>query len=58
VKLIGTTRAGLFINFVPISAVILAFLILREPMTWSLAAGAALVLSGVYLTNRAPKRRL
>lgn len=52
VKLIGTTRAGLFINFVPISAVILAALILGEPITWSLAVGAALVLSGVYLTNR------
>jgi drug/metabolite transporter (DMT)-like permease len=52
VQLIGTTRAGLFINFVPISAVILAFFLLREPITWSLAAGAVLVLSGVYLTNR------
>ena len=52
VRLIGTTRAGLFINFVPISAVILAFFLLREPITWSLAVGAALVLSGVYLTNR------
>lgn len=51
VKLIGPTRAGLFINIVPISAVVLAFLILREPITWSLAAGAVLVLSGVYLTN-------
>ena len=54
VRLIGTTRAGLFINFVPISAVILAFLMLREPVTWSLAVGALLVLSGVCLTNRAP----
>jgi drug/metabolite transporter (DMT)-like permease len=52
VKLIGPTRAGLFINFVPISAVVLGFLMLREPMTWSLAAGAVLVLFGVYLTNR------
>lgn len=52
VKAVGPTRAGLFINFVPISAVILAFFLLREPVTWSLAAGAALVLSGVYLTNR------
>jgi drug/metabolite transporter (DMT)-like permease len=52
VQLIGTTRAGLFINFVPISAVILAFFLLQEPITWSLAVGAALVLSGVYLTNR------
>jgi drug/metabolite transporter (DMT)-like permease len=56
VKLIGATRAGLFINFVPVSAVILAFFILREPVTLSLAAGAVLVLSGVYLTNRAPTR--
>jgi drug/metabolite transporter (DMT)-like permease len=52
VKAVGPTRAGLFINFVPISAVILAGVILRERMTWSLATGAALVLSGVYLTNR------
>ena len=55
VSAIGPTRAGLFINFVPISAVILAFLILQEPMTKSLAVGAALVLSGVYLTNRSAK---
>jgi drug/metabolite transporter (DMT)-like permease len=53
VQLIGTIRAGLFINFVPISAVILAFLMLKEPITWSLAVGAILVLSGIYLTNRA-----
>jgi drug/metabolite transporter (DMT)-like permease len=52
VKLIGPTRAGLFINFVPISAVVLGFLLLREPMTWSLAVGAVFVLFGVYLTNR------
>lgn len=54
VRAIGPTRAGLFINFVPISAVILAFLVLGEAVTWSLATGAVLVLSGVYLTNRAP----
>ncbi|MEN6577819.1 MAG: DMT family transporter [Phycisphaerales bacterium] len=52
VRLIGATRAGLFINFVPISAVIMATVMLGEPITWSLAIGAALVLLGVYLTNR------
>jgi drug/metabolite transporter (DMT)-like permease len=52
VKAIGPTRAGLFINFVPVSAVVLAFLILREPVTGSLAVGAVLVVSGVCLTNR------
>ena len=49
VRALGATRAGIFINVVPISAVILAYLLLHEPVTWSLAAGAVLVLSGVYL---------
>jgi drug/metabolite transporter (DMT)-like permease len=55
VERIGPTKAGLFINFVPISAILCAFLILREPITTSLAAGTALVISGVYLTNRTAK---
>ena len=49
---IGPVKSGLFINFVPIFAVLLAFLILREEITVSLAVGAVLVISGVYLTNR------
>jgi drug/metabolite transporter (DMT)-like permease len=56
VNVIGATRAGLFINFVPVSAVILAFFMLGEPVTLSLATGAILVLSGVYLTNRVSGR--
>ncbi|MHC4323668.1 MAG: DMT family transporter [Planctomycetota bacterium] len=55
VERIGPTKAGLFINFVPISAIICAFFILREPITLSLAIGAVLVISGVYLTNRTAK---
>ena len=55
VKAVGPTRAGLFINFVPISAVVLGSLILHEQITWSLAVGATLVLSGVCLTNRTPR---
>ena len=48
---IGATRAGLYINLVPISAIILAFLFLGEPVTFSLLVGTVLVLAGVYLTN-------
>jgi drug/metabolite transporter (DMT)-like permease len=55
VERIGPTKAGLFINFVPISAILCAFFILREPITLSLAGGAVLVISGVYLTNRTAK---
>jgi drug/metabolite transporter (DMT)-like permease len=50
-------KAGLFINFVPVFAVLLAFLILDERITPSLAVGAALVISGVYMTNRNPRAR-
>jgi drug/metabolite transporter (DMT)-like permease len=51
IKAIGPTRAGQFINFVPMSAIVLAFLILREPLTPSLLVGALFVISGVYITN-------
>ncbi|PIE33802.1 EamA family transporter [candidate division KSB3 bacterium] len=49
---IGPMKAGLFINFVPISAVVLAFFILGEPITPSLLIGLLFVSTGVYLTNR------
>jgi len=55
VERIGPTKAALFINFVPISAILCAFFILAEPITISLAVGAVLVISGVYLTNRTAK---
>jgi drug/metabolite transporter (DMT)-like permease len=56
IRRIGPVRAGLFINFVPISAVLLAFLILKEPLTPSLLAGLILVSSGVYLTTLGSRR--
>ncbi|MBN1957447.1 MAG: DMT family transporter [Desulfuromonadales bacterium] len=52
IQKIGSTRAGQFINFVPVSAVLLAVWILDEPLTLSLLAGLLLVSAGVYLTNR------
>ena len=51
IQKIGASRAAAFINFVPVSAVILAFFFLKEPLTWSIVVGAATVISGVLLTN-------
>ena len=48
---IGPPRAGIFINFMPIFATLLAVLILGEQLYSSLILGAILVISGVYLTN-------
>ena len=52
IRKIGPMKAGLFINFVPIFAIVQAFILLDEPITTSLLIGAILVGSGVYLTNR------
>ena len=51
IQRIGPMKASVFINFVPISAIMLASLILKEQITFSIIAGALLVVMGVYLTN-------
>lgn len=51
IRVIGASRASLFINFVPISAICLAHIILKEPLTPSLLAGGFLVLTGVTLNH-------
>ncbi|MCU0241061.1 MAG: DMT family transporter [Vicinamibacteria bacterium] len=52
VQRVGSVRAGLFINLVPVCAVVIAALILGERLTAPVLAGGALVLLGVVLTNR------
>jgi drug/metabolite transporter (DMT)-like permease len=55
IRQIGPSKSAVFINFVPISAVVMAFFLLGETIDASLLIGAALVLSGIYLTNRPSK---
>lgn len=52
ISVIGASRSGIFINSVPVFAVIAGFLLLSEPIHLSLAAGGLMVITGVYLTNR------
>lgn len=49
---IGASRAAIFINFVPLNGVLLAILLLNEPLTPAVAGGGLLVISGAWLTNR------
>lgn len=51
INTIGPMKAGVFINFVPAHAIILAFFILNETLSLSLAVGAILIITGVYITN-------
>jgi drug/metabolite transporter (DMT)-like permease len=52
IRQIGAAKAGVFINFVPVSALLLGWLMLGEALTPALITGGALVLAGVVLTNR------
>lgn len=58
IKLIGPAKASLFINFVPITAIIMAFLILGESITPSLFVGAVFVSTGVLMTTASFKRKI
>ena len=50
---LGASRAGTFLNLVPVFAVLLSVAFLGEPLTqWTMLA-AALVLSGILIMNRA-----
>lgn len=56
VELLGSNRASLFINLVPIFGSILAVLILRESFEWYHFVGLALVLVGIGMSERAADR--
>ncbi len=51
IERLGAMKASVFINFVPISALILSNFILNEPVTASLLMGGAMVIGGVFFTN-------
>ena len=55
VRRLGPARASIFINLVPVAALLLAWLLLGERVDASTIAGGALVLTGVYVLN-APRR--
>jgi drug/metabolite transporter (DMT)-like permease len=52
VALIGPGRAGIFVNLVPVFASILALLVLNEPFEPFHAVALALVLGGIWLSER------
>ena len=51
VKAIGPSRAGVFVNVIPVSALILSVVILGESIGAREVIGIALILAGVWLVN-------
>jgi drug/metabolite transporter (DMT)-like permease len=52
VRVLGAARAAMFINLVPVAAVLMAAIALGETFAPSVALGGAAVLAGVWLTTR------
>ena len=52
IQALGMSRAVVFNNLVPLFGVLLAWLILNEPIHPSLLLGGALAVAGVFLVNR------
>ena len=57
VELLGSNRAGLFINLVPIFGSLLAVLILNEAFRWYHLVGLLLVLAGIAISERAADKQ-
>ena len=53
IPVIGASRAGIFINLVPLFAVLLGALLLGEAIHATLIGGGLLIITGVWLNNRA-----
>jgi drug/metabolite transporter (DMT)-like permease len=51
IRVLGATRAGVYINFVPASSVLMGCMLLHEPLSSSLITGLLLVTVGVTFTN-------
>ena len=50
------SRVAAYIFFVPLAGIVLGALFLGERLTVSLLVGAALIVAGIYLVNRAPTK--
>jgi drug/metabolite transporter (DMT)-like permease len=58
VKGIGPSRAGVFVNLIPVSALMLSALVLDEPIGFTELTGILLILLGVWLVNWQSSRAL
>ena len=56
VKLLGISKSNIFSNLIPVFTAIFSYLLLSESFTFQKIAGIALVIGGVYLSERTRKR--
>jgi drug/metabolite transporter (DMT)-like permease len=55
VKFLGISKSNIFSNLIPVFTAIFSYLLLSESFTIQKVAGIALVIGGVYLSERTRK---
>jgi drug/metabolite transporter (DMT)-like permease len=56
-QVLSAAQTGVFLYIEPLVAVVVAALVLAEPITWGSLLGGMVILIGVWLVNREPKAR-
>lgn len=54
---LSAAQTGVFLYIEPLVAVVVAFFVLGEAITWASLSGGAVILIGVWLVNREPRER-
>jgi len=55
---LSAAQTGVFLYIEPLVAVVVAALVLAEPVTWASLLGGAVILMGVWLVNREQRQRV
>ena len=55
VQVLGAVRTSIYIYMVPVITIAASIMILYEPLTWILALGTLLVMTGLFLSEYCPK---
>lgn len=58
IQKLGSTLSGVFLNVIPVFTSILAFLLLKEKMTWIQGIGSAIVITGCFLFSYFKQNRI
>ena len=55
VRILGAVKTSIYIYVIPIITILMSAIVLREPVTGVAISGVALILLGLYLSERKPK---
>jgi len=56
-RIIGITKANVFVNLIPVFTAIIAWWVLGDELTWQMLGGILTVISGVFVSQIKIRKR-